>query len=66
MNFEKELEELEEVVKELESGSLSLEKSIEEFEQGVKIYKNCKSYLSKAEKKIAILTDSLHEKELDV
>ena len=41
-DFEKYLESLEGIVKELESGELSLEKSIDSFEKGVELYKNCK------------------------
>jgi exodeoxyribonuclease VII small subunit len=60
-NFEGSLEELEQIVDGLESGDLSLEKSIEQFEVGVSLYKECKKILDKAEKKISVLTDSLKE-----
>jgi len=60
-NFEVSLDELEKVVDGLESGELSLEKSLEQFEVGVSLYKECKDILDNAEKKIAILTDSLKE-----
>jgi exodeoxyribonuclease VII small subunit len=57
--FEKYLDSLEEIVKELESGELSLEKSIEKFEKGAELYKNCKKILSQSEKKITVLTEKL-------
>ncbi len=57
-DFEKYLESLEGIVKELESGELSLEKSIDSFEKGVELYKNCKKILGQAEKKIAVLTEN--------
>lgn len=63
-DFEKYLESLEEIVKELESGELSLEKSIDRFEKGVELYKNCKKILNQSEKKISVLTENLKEEEL--
>lgn len=63
-SFEDSLKELENIVSKLESGELPLEKSLEEFEVGTRLYKECKDQLSVAEKKIALLTDSLKEEEL--
>ncbi|MEA9354901.1 exodeoxyribonuclease VII small subunit [Bacteriovorax sp. PP10] len=63
-SFEDSLKELENIVSKLESGELPLEKSLEEFEVGTRLYKECKDQLSIAEKKIALLTDSLKEEEL--
>jgi exodeoxyribonuclease VII small subunit len=63
-NFEESLKELESIVGQLESGELSLEKSLEQFEVGTKLYKSCKDQLSVAEKKIALLTESLKEEDL--
>jgi exodeoxyribonuclease VII small subunit len=64
-NFENSLEELETLVDDLESGDLSLDESIKKFETGVKLYKNCKDQLSKAEKKIKVLTESLNEEDYE-
>ncbi len=63
-NFEESLKELESIVTQLESGELSLEKSLEQFEVGTKLYKSCKDQLLVAEKKIALLTESLKEEDL--
>jgi exodeoxyribonuclease VII small subunit len=63
-SFEDSLKELENIVTKLESGDLALEKSLEEFEVGTRLYKECKDQLSIAEKKIALLTDSLKEEDL--
>ena len=63
-SFEDSLKELENIVSKLESGELALEKSLEEFEIGTKLYKECKDQLSIAEKKIALLTDNLKEEDL--
>ena len=63
-NFEDSLKELESIVGKLESGDISLELSLEQFEIGTKLYKKCKEQLSLAEKKIAVLTESLKEEDL--
>lgn len=62
-NFEKELVELETLVDKLESEELSLDDSLQFFEDGIKAYKSCKKYLATAEKKIKILTEELNEEE---
>lgn len=63
-SFEDSLKELENIVSKLESGELALEASLAQFEVGTKLYKECKDQLSIAEKKIALLTDSLKEEEM--
>jgi len=63
-SFEESLKQLETIVSKLESGELALEQSLEQFEIGTKLYKECKDQLSVAEKKIAVLTESLKEEEL--
>lgn len=63
--FETQLEKLEEIVGQLESGELNLDDSLNKFEEGVKLFKSCKDKLSKAEKKIAVLNESLNEEEID-
>jgi len=52
IKFEKALERLEEIVARLEDGDLELEKSLQMFEEGIKMAKICQSRLSAAEKKI--------------
>ena len=54
-NFEKNLKELEEVVRTLESGNVTLDEMLTLFEKGVTLTKNCTSQLDKAEQKINIL-----------
>jgi len=54
-NFETSLEELERIVRELEQGELTLEKSLELFEQGVKLSRECQDRLTQAERRIEIL-----------
>lgn len=54
--FESSLEELERIVRELERGDLPLEKSLELFEQGVKLSRACHERLNQAERRIEMLT----------
>jgi exodeoxyribonuclease VII small subunit len=54
-NFETSLEELERIVRDLEQGELTLEKSLELFEQGVKLSRECQERLTQAERRIEIL-----------
>ena len=54
-NFESSLEELERIVRELEQGELTLEKSLDQFEQGVKLSRECQERLNQAERRIEIL-----------
>jgi exodeoxyribonuclease VII small subunit len=53
--FESSLEQLELIVRELEQGELPLERSLELFEQGVKLSRECQERLSQAERRIEIL-----------
>lgn len=54
-SFEQEMEELEKIVAELETGKLNLDESVAKFEEGVKISKECNEMLENAEKKITML-----------
>lgn len=53
--FEASLEELERIVRELEQGELPLERSLELFEQGVALSRECQDRLNQAERRIEIL-----------
>ena len=53
--FESSLEELERIVRELEQGELPLERSLELFEQGVALSRECQERLNQAERRIEIL-----------
>lgn len=55
VDFEKSMEELEEIVAKLEKGELNLDESVEEFEKGMKISKKCSKILENAEKRITML-----------
>lgn len=55
--FETSIKELEEIVKALESGSVSLDESLALFEKGVKLTKSCQKLLDEAEKKVSVLVN---------
>jgi len=54
-DFEKALEELEELVSSMEDGKLSLEDSLQAFEKGIKLTRECQAALKKAEQKVQVL-----------
>jgi exodeoxyribonuclease VII small subunit len=53
--FESSLEALERIVRELERGDLPLEKSLQLFEQGVRLSRECQERLNQAERRIELL-----------
>lgn len=55
IDFEEAMKRLEDIANELENGDLPLEKSVEKFEEGIKLSKKCNEILEKAQKKISIL-----------
>lgn len=55
MSFEESLSSLEKIVSQLEEGDLPLEKSLELFEEGVRLSRKCQQKLELAERKIEIL-----------
>ena len=57
INFEKALEELEAIVEKLESGDLSLEESLQSFEKGIKLTRQCQEQLSKVELQVQKLIE---------
>src|SRR5213595_2611590 len=54
-SFEASLEALEEIVHQLEGGDLPLEKSLELFEDGIRLSRQCQERLNQAERRIEIL-----------
>ena len=70
VSFEKAIEELEEIVKKLEKGELTLDESIEFFQRGVELTKYCSKRLDEAERSITILVENengqIVEKEMPV
>ncbi|HEX8071209.1 MAG TPA: exodeoxyribonuclease VII small subunit [Pyrinomonadaceae bacterium] len=54
-SFEAALAALEQIVRELERGDLPLERSLELFEQGVRLSRECQERLQAAERRIEVL-----------
>ena len=57
LTFEKAMEDLEKIVTELESGELTLDKSVESFKRGMELSNYCNNLLDDAEKTISILVE---------
>ena len=59
LSFEKSLEKLENIVHELESGNIELDKAIEKYTEAMKLVKSCSDKLNEATKKVnKILTEN--------
>jgi exodeoxyribonuclease VII small subunit len=54
-DFEDALERLEDIVKTLEAGDLGLDKSLELFEEGIRLSRFCHGKLEQAERRVEIL-----------
>jgi exodeoxyribonuclease VII small subunit len=56
MTFEEAMSALEDVVRQLESGEVDLEKSIALYERGAELKAHCEAKLKKAEEKVELIT----------
>ena len=56
IKFEKAIQRLEKIVDDLETGELDIDKSLEIFEEGIKMSRVCSKKLNEAEAKIEKLT----------
>ena len=56
IKFEKAMKRLEIIVEELEKGEMDIDKSLEYFEEGIKMSRHCSKKLSEAEQRIEKLT----------
>lgn len=57
MKFEEAITSLDDIVKKLEASSLSLDESLEAFEEAVKLIKFCNEKLESAEQRVRILVE---------
>ena len=53
--FENAMKQLEQIVKELETGDLPLEKALQRFEEGMKLSRFCSQKLEETEKRVTLL-----------
>ena len=65
-NFEQSVARLDVIVKELESGSVPLQKSLELFEEGTALIAKCGKMLDEAEQKVAKLKKGASGEPLEV
>jgi exodeoxyribonuclease VII small subunit len=54
-NFETALAELNQIVEKMEKGGLTLENSLQDFERGIQLTRQCQESLKAAEQKVQIL-----------
>lgn len=57
-SYEELMEKLDNIIKEMENGEVSLEKSMKNYEEGIKISSKMNIMLKEAEGKIKILTEN--------
>jgi exodeoxyribonuclease VII small subunit len=57
LSFEKAMERMEEIIALLEEGDLDLDKSLEVFEEGIRLYRNLSRRLKEAEGRIKIIME---------
>ena len=55
--FEKAMQQLEEIVTELETGDLPLEKAMKKFEEGIALSRYCTEKLDETERRITLLME---------
>lgn len=53
--FEMAMKQLEQIVQDLETGDMPLEKAIKKFEEGIRVSKFCSEKLDESEKRITLL-----------
>jgi exodeoxyribonuclease VII small subunit len=58
MKFEEALKKLEAIVEGLEGGNLTLDESLEKYEEGIRLSKTCAKRLELARKKVEVLLKS--------
>ena len=63
-DFEKALHELEQLVEKMEQGNLGLESSLQMFERGVSLTRQCQKALVEAEQKVQVLLKASGNEEL--
>jgi len=56
-DFEKSLDELEQLVAKMEEGEQTLDQSLQSFERGIALYRNCQTALEQAELRVKLLSD---------
>lgn len=58
MNFNDKMSRLEAILNNLENDAVSLDKALEDYEEGIKIVRECTLYLEETRRKITLLNDN--------
>lgn len=61
LDFEQSLKALETLVQQMEQGELTLQQSLEAFEEGVKLTRACQQQLETAEQRVQVLVEKQGE-----
>lgn len=64
-NLEKAIEDLNKITDKMEQGDLELDEAMKQFEEGVKLIRQCQGALKDAEQKVQILTETSDNLELE-
>ncbi|OGT50105.1 MAG: exodeoxyribonuclease VII small subunit [Gammaproteobacteria bacterium RIFCSPHIGHO2_12_FULL_38_11] len=65
INFEKSMDQLNQLIEKMETAQLPLETALQHFEQGITLIRQCQQTLNEAEQKIQILTEKAGETTLE-
>lgn len=57
ISLEESFEQLDEIIRELQGGDMTLEDSFKKYEEGMKLIKNCNDAIDKVEKKLIVLEE---------
>ena len=57
MNFSEKMAEMDKILRKLEGDALPLEDALSEFEKGIGLVRDCRTYLEEAKQKVAMLSD---------
>ena len=55
--FEAAMKDLESIVSQMESGSMSLEESLNAYEKGIALFRQCQTMLEQAQQRVQLLSD---------
>jgi exodeoxyribonuclease VII small subunit len=66
LSFEAAVAELEQVVADMESGKLTLEDSLEAYQRGAELLKQCRTRLDDAQKQVRVLEDGVLKNFADI
>ena len=61
MKFDKNLEQLDEILRQLEEGTLPLDEALSAFERGVALVRESQKFLDEAQQKVTLLTQDDEE-----